>query len=50
MSFGSKMVDGGNLILSEKEKKLLINDFPFANNVIRKLIGADEYINGYTRW
>lgn len=50
MSFGSKLVDGGNLILSNEEKEKLLELFPTVNQYLRKLIGADEYVKGYFRW
>ncbi|MBW2186889.1 MAG: class I SAM-dependent DNA methyltransferase [Deltaproteobacteria bacterium] len=50
MSYGNKPVDGGNLILSDAEKELLITEFPAAGKYIRKLLGASEYIKGISRW
>lgn len=50
MQYGSKPVDGGNLILSDNEKNNLINSYPQTEKFIKKLIGADEFINGKVRW
>ena len=50
MSYGNKPVDGGHLILSDAEKESLLAAFPEARKYIRKLLGADEFINGISRW
>lgn len=50
MLFGSKPVDGGNLILSDEEKKCIEAEYPQSSQLFKKLIGADEYIKGYHRW
>jgi hypothetical protein len=50
MTQGNKAVDGGNLILSEDEKKILIKNHPIALKFIRKLIGAEEFISGKKRY
>lgn len=48
--YGSKPVDGGNLILSATEKDELSNSDPVASRYVRPLLSADEYLNGETRW
>ncbi len=48
--FGSMAQDGGNLILSTQEKNTLISTAPETSQYIRKLVGAEEYINGKERW
>ena len=48
--FGSKPVDGGNLMLSDAEKDELIESEPLAQKYIRPLIGAEEFINRTNRW
>lgn len=50
MSFGTKFSDGGYLILSDEEKDELIKSNPNASVFIKKFIGADEFLNGKTRW
>jgi len=50
MQWGNKPVDGGNLILSDEEKKFLIQQEPAAKKYIKKLISAKEYLNGVDRW
>ena len=50
MNFGNMPADGGKLILSEEEKKTLIEEYPKAERYIRPLIGAEELINGKRRW
>lgn len=51
MTYGSKPVDGGNLILSQEEKdKLLIETSGRAEKFIKKFLGADELINSKIRW
>jgi hypothetical protein len=50
MLFGSKLVDGGNLILSDDEKRNLIESSPQADKLIKRLYGADEFVKGNTRW
>jgi type I restriction-modification system DNA methylase subunit len=50
MSYGNKPVDGGHLILSDAEKESLLAAFPEARKFVRKLLGADEFINGISRW
>ena len=47
---GSKPTEGGNLILSTDEKDSLIAAEPLAEQYIRPFIGADEFLNGKTRW
>ncbi|MBH5960125.1 DNA methyltransferase, partial [Neisseria meningitidis] len=47
---GSKPTEGGNLILSTDEKEALIAAEPLAEQYIRPFIGADEFLNGKTRW
>lgn len=47
---GSKPTEGGNLILSTAEKEALIAAEPLAEQYIRPFIGANEFLNGKTRW
>lgn len=50
MSYGSKPVDGGHLILTPSEKNALVNQFPQACRFIRPFIGSSEYIRGNSRY
>lgn len=50
MDYGSKPVDGGNLILNEYEKNSLIESSPEAEQFIKRYIGSDDYINRKTRY
>lgn len=50
MSFGNMPLDGGNLILSDDEKKSFIQTEPNAEKYILPLISAHEYLNGKNRW
>ncbi|MDP1652586.1 MAG: N-6 DNA methylase [Rhodocyclaceae bacterium] len=48
--FGSMPNDGGNLLLSDDEKRELLRSEPAAAKWIRPFIGADEFINRIPRW
>lgn len=50
MVYGSLLNDGGNLVLSQKEKDDLINVFPSSIKLIRKYLGAKEFLRGEERW
>lgn len=50
MLFGSKLVDGGHLILTDKERSDLIRKSPNADKFIKRLYGADEFVKGNIRW
>jgi len=50
MVYGNKPVDGGSLILSEEEKNGLVKNEPGAEKYIRRLLGAEEYINNIPRF
>lgn len=50
MTYGSKPVDGGNLILNESEKDELISQNPDAEKFIKKFMGADEFLHDKKRW
>ena len=47
---GIQFTDGGNLILSTAERDKLLEEHPEAKAIVRKLLGAEEYINGKERW
>ena len=48
--YGSKPVDGGNLIIEDEDKKAFLIENPEARKYIRPFIGAEEFINGIPRW
>jgi len=50
MHYGNMAIDGGHLILSPSEKESLIADFPKAERLIRRVFGAQEFIQGVERW
>jgi hypothetical protein len=50
MSFGSMPNDGGNLILSEKEKVSFLQENRENEQYIRKFIGSQEFIQGKRRF
>jgi hypothetical protein len=50
MHYGNMAIDGGNLIFSSAEKTSLLNEFPQAEILIRRVIGAQEFIKGIERW
>ena len=47
---GNMPYDGGYLILSLDEKTSLIKEYPSAIKWLKKIVGADEYINLKNRW
>ncbi|WPJ98133.1 DNA methyltransferase [Coraliomargarita algicola] len=50
ISYGSKPVDGGNLILSVEERRSLIEEYPSAASLLKKYIGSVEFIRGSVRY
>ncbi len=50
MSKGSQPTDGGNLILSEEERNILIVKYPQTEAYIKQYIGSDEFINNRKRY
>lgn len=50
MDYGTKLCDGGNLILLPKEKDALLTSNPEAEKFIRQIVGADEFIKGNQRF
>lgn len=50
MSYGSMANDGGNLLLSDKEKTELLDAESEAIKIIRPFLGSQEFINGIRRW
>jgi MmeI, DNA-methyltransferase domain/MmeI, target recognition domain/MmeI, N-terminal domain/MmeI, C-terminal domain/MmeI, helicase spacer domain len=50
MRFGSMPRDGGHLILDPEAKEDLVRQEPMATHFVRPYTGAEEFLNGYTRW
>ena len=50
MVYGNKPTDGGNLILTQEEKDDLLAQEPQAEPFIRRLLGAEEFLNGSKRY
>lgn len=50
LRMGSKIVDGGHLILLDDERADFLVSEPAAAPYICPLVGAEEYINGGSRW
>ncbi len=50
MSYGSKIVDNGQLIYSTEEKNELLTNYPEANKLFKRLLGSAEFIRGLERW
>jgi hypothetical protein len=50
INFGSMPNDGGHLILTEEEKNEVLKNEPDADKWIRRYTGAQEFINGYSRY
>lgn len=48
--FGSMPNDGGNLLLTDDEKKQMLAKEPYLKKYIRPLISAYEYLNGLKRY
>ncbi len=50
MAFGSMPNDGGNLLLDNAEMGALLEIEPMAETWLRSYLGAEEFINGLSRW
>jgi hypothetical protein len=50
MVWGNKPTDGGNLILSDSERRELLNDSPLASKFVRPFLGSAEFIKGTQRY
>lgn len=50
ISFGSMPNDGGFLTLNKKEKEELIKQDPDSSKFVKLFLGAEEYINGISRY
>ena len=47
---GSMARDGGLLILSKEQRQEIVDAYPEADALIRRLIGTQEFIDGLRRW
>lgn len=50
MTKGSQATDGSNLILSIEERENMISKYPNSANFIKRIIGADDFINNKYRY
>jgi type I restriction-modification system DNA methylase subunit len=50
MTYGNKPNDGGNLLMSDEEKKQYIAQEPLGEKFIRPFVSAEEFLNGQKRW
>ncbi len=50
MLYGNKPVDGGHLIISDKELDDFIKNEPLSELFIKPLVSAKEFLNGEKRW
>lgn len=48
--FGNMPNDGGNLILTPEERLKIVTEFPEAEVLIKKFLGAKEFLQGHERW
>jgi len=50
MTKGSQPTDGGNLLLSDEERKQLSQEYPQCEHFIKRFVGADDFINNKIRY
>ncbi len=50
MNYGSMPNDGGNLLMDDSEKKMLLTNCPTAKKYIKKFVMGEELINNISRW
>ena len=50
MVYGSEPREGGFLILSEEERKELLEESPFAEKWIKRFVGSEDFINSKIRY
>ncbi|MGL4594969.1 MAG: class I SAM-dependent DNA methyltransferase [Thermoguttaceae bacterium] len=48
--FGSMPNDGGHFLFSDQEKKEFLKLEPASSEFFRRFLGADEFLNGISRW
>ncbi len=46
MVYGNKPTDNGKLILSEEEQIKILQEFPSAEEFVKRYVGAEDYLNG----
>ena len=50
MISGSKTNDFNNFMFDESERDSLINQYPQANRIVKRFVGAAEFIKGQIRY
>lgn len=50
MNFGNMPADGGKLLFNQKEKEEFVEKEPGSKKYFRKIISADEFLNGKNRY
>lgn len=50
MQYGNMAIDGGALILKPAERDTLLQGNPAADRIVRRVVGADEFLNDVERW
>jgi hypothetical protein len=50
ISKGNQPTDGGHLILTQEERDIAITKFPDTEKFLKRLIGAQEFLNGNERY
>ena len=50
MYIGCTPLDGGNLLLSDEDKAVLLQQEPNAEKWLRPILGSSEFLNGKKRW
>jgi hypothetical protein len=50
MSFGNMPLDGGNLLMTDEEKDVILKKEPLLERFIKPLVSAHEFLNGKKRW
>ena len=48
--FGSKLVDEGNYLFTEEEKKQFLSQEPQSNEFFKEILSGDEFLNGRKRY
>ncbi len=47
---GSQPTDGGNLLLSEKEREDILKKYPYVEELIKQYIGSEDFLNNKKRY
>lgn len=50
LKYGNKIVDGGNLLFNDEEKKEFLKKEPKAKKFVKPILSGEEFINGRNRW